>query len=698
MMPNIFERLLNRIRGKNDSPLAELHPELQSRVPIMRVFSDEVLSYSQLYYDIGVRDYGRHPWVHKAIKVIADNMASLRLEVVRIDGDEKEPLPNHILNEILQRPNPTMAPADLWRQWVIDMMLGGEEGHEIVRNAVGSRILEIWPREPTIFSVQPGKGGRRYAEVAGYKIDDKQGPEYILKPNQFIHYKFYNPGNPWRGIAPINAVRMSITIDQLAQAWSRLFFKNQARPDFAVIAPEGLTASEKTEIENRLQKEFGDPEGWHKPIVLEQGVTDVKALSFPPKDLTWLEQRKFSRDEVGAIFGVPDEILGYGRDTYENFGKAMRVLWTLTLVPLIDFRDTVFSSWARQHNILKPDERIETDLTDIPELQEDKKEKVLQYTQLVGYGVPLNLANQLVGLDLPPIEGGDTGYLPISYVPVTSFKQPPKGKSGGAIAKGIPEYGSEKHQQIMKRNEARIAPLKEKMKRDLKKFWQQQQNEVSRRLRASRSFGKGKFVKQGTPPVDQLFDLEEEIKRFIKMFGPVILGAIEMVGSDELLALGLEMGFDITRPEVQAAFQGILQAQARRTQDRIWLELIDLFQEAEAAGESLPEIVERLSAFYGDLKSEYQIERIARTTMTGASNAGAVEAWEQSGVVSQRGWISALIPGRTRDEHRDAHGQIVGLHEAFMVGGEALMYPGDPNGSPGNIINCLCATYPIVRE
>ena len=67
----------------------------------------------------------------------------------------------------------------------------------------------------------------------------------------------------------------------------------------------------------------------HKPIVLEQGVTDIKTFSFAPKDMEWLEQRKLSRDEVGAVFGVPDEIMGYGKDTFENFDAADRVLWTL---------------------------------------------------------------------------------------------------------------------------------------------------------------------------------------------------------------------------------------------------------------------------------------------------------------------------------------------------------------------------------
>ena len=123
----------------------------------------------------------------------------------------------------------------------------------------------------------------------------------------------------------------------------------------------------------------------------------------------------------------------------------------------------------------------------------------------------------------------------------------------------------------------------------------------------------------------------------------------------------------------------------------------DDWLEAEMNGEGIPAIQERLSAYFGDRKSDYQTERIARTTMTGSSNAGSVEAWRQSEVVTGKTWISALQPGRTRETHWDAHGQTVGLDEMFTVGGEALAYPGDPLGSPGEIINCLCTSIAVVE-
>ena len=49
-------------------------------------------------------------------------------------------------------------------------------------------------------------------------------------------------------------------------------------------------------------------------------------------------------------------------------------------------------------------------------------------------------------------------------------------------------------------------------------------------------------------------------------------------------------------------------------------------------------------------------------------------------------WDSTL-DSRTRESHQKLDGEIVGVHEVFSNG---LLYPSDPNGSAGEVINCRC--------
>lgn len=49
-----------------------------------------------------------------------------------------------------------------------------------------------------------------------------------------------------------------------------------------------------------------------------------------------------------------------------------------------------------------------------------------------------------------------------------------------------------------------------------------------------------------------------------------------------------------------------------------------------------------------------------------------------------------------RIDHLGAHGQVVDVDQPFIVGGEELMYPRDPDASARNTINCGCRHIPVV--
>ena len=83
-------------------------------------------------------------------------------------------------------------------------------------------------------------------------------------------------------------------------------------------------------------------------------------------------------------------------------------------------------------------------------------------------------------------------------------------------------------------------------------------------------------------------------------------------------------------------------------------------------------------------------ERIARTETTAAYNAGSQNAYMEEGAGAKM-WI-ALADERTREDHLEAHGQCVPVDDPFNVGGEQLMFPGDPAGMGYQVINCRCTT------
>lgn len=93
-------------------------------------------------------------------------------------------------------------------------------------------------------------------------------------------------------------------------------------------------------------------------------------------------------------------------------------------------------------------------------------------------------------------------------------------------------------------------------------------------------------------------------------------------------------------------------------------------------------------------------ETIVRTEMGrvfGTANQATLSDAAQSVPGMKKQWI-AEVDDRTREDHIDADGQIVGWDEPFIVGGEELDYPGDPAGSAEQTINCRCVSVPYMDE
>jgi uncharacterized protein with gpF-like domain len=113
-------------------------------------------------------------------------------------------------------------------------------------------------------------------------------------------------------------------------------------------------------------------------------------------------------------------------------------------------------------------------------------------------------------------------------------------------------------------------------------------------------------------------------------------------------------------------------------------------------GSTLPEVAASIRGVIPAI-ARYRADTIARTETHGAANFGSNEAAKLTGLPLRREWLSAEDE-RTRETHKEADGQIVGQDEAFSVGGESLMYPGDPAGSPEETVNCRCTLGYIVDD
>lgn len=124
-------------------------------------------------------------------------------------------------------------------------------------------------------------------------------------------------------------------------------------------------------------------------------------------------------------------------------------------------------------------------------------------------------------------------------------------------------------------------------------------------------------------------------------------------------------------------------------------QIIDAVDRGLTEQESIELIARRIAGSVRSV-SRTRAALIARTEVHGAANWGADRAARESGLDLRKEWVST-VDDRTRMNHMAANGQIRTMDEPFDVGGEKLMFPGDPSASGANVINCRCAVVHLLE-
>lgn len=129
----------------------------------------------------------------------------------------------------------------------------------------------------------------------------------------------------------------------------------------------------------------------------------------------------------------------------------------------------------------------------------------------------------------------------------------------------------------------------------------------------------------------------------------------------------------------------------KNTQDDLIGLLIDMVQDNATQDEMQIAMRRKFEGY-----RNYRVDRITNTVVVGAFEAGTLLSWQEAGI-TKKGWLSTQ-DGRVRETHDAANGQQVDISDVFTVGTAALKHPGDPDGPPGEIINCRCTLLPIIED
>jgi len=584
-------------------------------------------------------------WVYACVNARAEEVANIRLHLYQ-NGKEIE---NHPALDLLHNVNDYMSFYDLVNATQAYLDLTGDAFWALLKGNISGQIREIQVLRPDLVTIVSSP------ENPVVKYQYTNGSETLeFLPEEIIHFKNFNPKDPLRGMSVIEAARTAVNTDNFAARWNENFFKNNAMPDFVMTIKGGVTEEDFQRFTQQWRQKYSSTDNAHKTAMLrlgENGDIDIKDLTKVQKDIEFLEQRKYSRDEILAMFRVPKTIIGITEDVNYASAEASRMVFMQrTVKPLMQkFINTLNEFYLP---LFDKSRGLEFDFDD--PVPEDRAAKINEYVAGVDKWITRNEIREELGL--PPVKGGDKLWNTLTAIPIDSTVQAPEeeapeeeGGEGKKIKSSLDKFEEigEKHNKALRLISDKY---QNKIKRAVRKYFRQQKERVLNKF-------KSKSIKASIP-----FNDKEEIKLLIDIVLPIFRDLVETEGTQALAMLGLAEDFKIT-PDIEKVIEKDSLKFASQVNQTTRDALKETIKEGMENGESIDKLTERISNVYEDI-SERRAEMIARTESTRFANEADVLAWKEAGV-ERKIWYCALDE-RTCDDCMALHGEVVSIDSKFF--------------------------------
>lgn len=473
--------------------------------------------------------------------------------------------------------------------------------------------------------------------------------------SDMIYIQMPDLRNPYgRGLGTAESLGDELATDEYAARHTVRWFSNGARPDLLIYG-EGLKQEETQRLEAKWNAKFRGVANAFKAAFLSKSV-DVVELNASLQAMQFTELRKFERDTIRQVYGVPPEVLGIVENSNRATIEAADYLYARwVLVPRLDLQAAGY-----QHDLVPAYGGASGIVLGYENPVQEDKEHQRQIMSAHPYAFTVDDFREAAGLEPLPDEQGQV-------FPVPFFQRTP------ALAPDAPPPAPE--------------PDPEPVGRGAKQ-------------------GEPPDAPEGAPPPEPpeeepalaLADIAVVLgavgaEALVDALLPVVREAALDFGADALA----EVDPDLTYQPSQRVLDYIERTAGEKirganetTVEALRAELA----EGVGEGEGVRDLAARVERVFDDA-SRRRAETIARTEVVGASNTGALDGYRAAGVPAKE-WLSARQP-RTRETHQILDGQRQHIEADFVSSSGAHGPCPGRLGRAEEDINCRCSVAPVLE-
>lgn len=343
-------------------------------------------------------------WAAFATQKKAQRVAGIELELLKLDrSNELVNIEDHEILSLFYKANRNMTRSDFF--YVLGGLLSvfGRAPIYLDRPAPNKRPTEIWPLRPDLLKTVFREDGNisHYEYIVGKK-------SLTMAAKDVVNVRIPDLANPHYGSSPLMTAALEINADLAAAVWNRFIIENGAEPGGVLTAPATLSDAAYSRVREQWEARHAGAQNAGKTAILEEGLKYEKT-SQTQKELDFIESRKFNRDTILTLLGIPTSLIN---DTANraNAETAERVFLKDTIEPLMRTITDALNEF------MVPEYGTELWLDFESPVNDDRE--VIRADHVASVNV-WKTVNEIREEDnLPPLEGGDFIYRPLSDVPM----------------------------------------------------------------------------------------------------------------------------------------------------------------------------------------------------------------------------------------------------------------------------------------
>lgn len=501
---------------------------------------------------------------------------------------------------------------------------------------------------------------------------ENTGQEKIMAVDEVIFSEYASPLRRFMGQSPLKAGVLSVETERELSQYHVNVLKNGGKVEGIInYKTMDLTQEQIDDIQVKFKKQFADGESQGKPFITYGGA-EYQNLGLTPTELSYLESKKLTRDDILFMYEIPKPVMGITDDVnLANAQVGQAVFLGETIKPLLrnltNKLDAGLTTEFEKLGFIDPTpEDVELQLKKIENAQQNNYCTINELRVMAG--------------KQPLKSGGDVIMAPMAQIPIEGvevekeIKKPGRRRSAKKSNKKITHpLQNEENRKTYFDVWIKIADQRERrFKNSVNRYLDQQME----RVLASIEDKQKDFAAEH-------FDQTTELTLGVDEFLPEMIEMAEESGADAISFVGSSVEFEVTN-SIRDTLKSRAEFFVGEMNQTTFKKLQDEFAESLAAGEGRDKLEKRIEATFGDIKKS-RSATIARTEVLVASQTGTINGYKQAGI-GIKIWVS-ILDDRTRETHVAIDGEERPIDKRFSNG---LMYPGDPRGSAAEVINCRC--------